>query len=192
MSREVPLWEALRPRFQSMGLDPHRVENALGVGTPDVNYVYGWVELKHLDRWPVRGGVVRIPSLEKRKEQVAWLLRRWVSGGMAFLLLRVGSELLLFDGWTSRDVRRGMTREALGEAAAWTSAKGTWESFGWWLTGSPEEMPAHERAKFYRLRACESVAGLASQLGVAQYQIRAGEDGSDPGMTETLLESWEC
>jgi Mesyanzhinovviridae DNA helicase len=80
---------ALRP------LDAVAVENAVGPGTPDVEYIGGWLELKYLERWPVRGGPVRV---DFPWEQRLWHLRRRRRGGATWLLLRCKSEWLLFDG----------------------------------------------------------------------------------------------
>ena len=80
------------------GLHAIAVENPVHPGTPDVNYVEGWLELKWLPNWPRRGGVVRLPKL--RRDQVLFLERRWAAGGRAHLLLHVQEtrEWLLYEG----------------------------------------------------------------------------------------------
>lgn len=82
---------ALRPLDAvSMGITGYR-------GTPDVNFVEGWLELKQLKHWPKNAStIVRVPIFEK--QQRVWLARRRASGGRAFLLLQVGLDWLLFDG----------------------------------------------------------------------------------------------
>jgi hypothetical protein len=77
-------------------LDPISVENRVGPGTPDINCTLGWLELKQADRWPPRGGALRLPHLTA--QQRAWLKRRREHGGCAWLLLQVGTEWMLFDG----------------------------------------------------------------------------------------------
>ena len=49
---EAALWDMIRKPLRP--LDPQRVENSCGKGTPDVNYVGGWLELKQQDNWPKR------------------------------------------------------------------------------------------------------------------------------------------
>lgn len=88
MSRVV--MDALRP------LHAVRVENRVGPGTPDLNYLGGWIELKELPSWPTGEWKVRIPHFTP--EQKLWLRARVRSGGKAHLLLKVGAEWLLFDG----------------------------------------------------------------------------------------------
>jgi hypothetical protein len=118
MSNESGMWTALRPYMMAERLDPVRVENPAHPGTPDVNYKEGWIELKHTNRWPIRDGQIQLPH-PPTKEQIAWLYRRWIAGGICFLLIRVGSEWLLFEGlivyalWKGPKTKQELTRHAL-------------------------------------------------------------------------------
>lgn len=77
-------------------LDAMAVENSVQPGTPDVEFIGGWIELKSVDR-PVREGtVVQVPHFTPL--QRLWLKRRCDRGGKAWLLLRIGTDWLLFDG----------------------------------------------------------------------------------------------
>jgi hypothetical protein len=106
-----------RPTLKRLGLDPHRVENGLGHGTPDANYTVGWIENKYVAAWPVRATTpVRI-GLEAH--QCAWITRRWSSGGAAWVLLGVGKERLLFAGPDVYDIYAGLTRHELLSRAVW-------------------------------------------------------------------------
>lgn len=81
------------------GLDPHTVRAEAGgvsPGTPDVEHVYGWLELKAVDRWPVRDVPLRIEHFTR--QQRVWLQRRWHCGGRAYLLVRVGRDIVMLDG----------------------------------------------------------------------------------------------
>ena len=77
-------------------LDAFSVENSAWPGTPDINYTEGWIELKWLRNWPVRGGVVKIDHFTT--QQRFFLGQRWQKGGNAYLLLSIKSEWLLFTG----------------------------------------------------------------------------------------------
>ena len=116
---EAAMWDSLRPVIRS--LDPVRVENPIVPGTPDVNYNHGWVELKFAERWPPRGGPLRVDHFTR--QQRTWLTRRRKAGGLAFLLLKVGeTEWLLFDGAVAAAMLGQVPRERLYEVcvARWT------------------------------------------------------------------------
>jgi hypothetical protein len=92
---ESRMWQTLRPLLAE--LDPVRVENLSSVGTPDVNYVGGWIELKCLAAWPKKPEtVVKVDHFTP--EQRAWILRRCRAGGKVFVILRVANDWLLFGG----------------------------------------------------------------------------------------------
>lgn len=79
-------------------LDPQRVEDAVRMGVPDINYLHGWIELKVSPGWPKRADS-RLPLEHFTPAQRVWLVRRCRYGGKAFVLLRVGArEYLLFRG----------------------------------------------------------------------------------------------
>lgn len=78
-------------------LDAISVENSARPGTPDINYIGGWIELKILDAWPVNANTkVRVPCFTS--QQRAWLRRRVDRGGAAYFLIRIADDWLLFDG----------------------------------------------------------------------------------------------
>lgn len=89
------MWPYVRKALR--GLDPVRVENSANLGTPDVNYTAGWVELKYISEWPKRPETV-VRADHFTPQQRTWLTRRVRSGGRAFMLLRVGVDWLLFRG----------------------------------------------------------------------------------------------
>ena len=83
--------KALKP------LDAWSVENPCRPGTPDVNYIEGWMELKWVEKWPKRAATpVRLPHFTP--QQKLHLRRRWVMGGNAYLLLQVEQDWYLFNG----------------------------------------------------------------------------------------------
>lgn len=95
---ESNMWKALKPLFEDNGLDAHRIENKIELGTPDVNYLHGWIELKWKSKWPARGGVLAVPHFTALQRR--WLCRRQDAGGRAFVLLKVNKEWILFEGST--------------------------------------------------------------------------------------------
>lgn len=98
------------------GLDPMSVENPVNPGTPDVNYVDGWIELKWLRSWPEPNNPVTIRHFTR--QQRVWLKRRHMRGGRAWLLLQVGHEWLLFDGETAADFVGTVTKSKLLEVCS--------------------------------------------------------------------------
>lgn len=98
-------------------LDPVRVENPALPGTPDVNFIGGWVELKQTRGWPAREDtVVQVDHFTP--QQRIWLRRRWRMGGNVTLLLKVDRTWLLFDGLTAARIvgkvpRAELTAQAL-------------------------------------------------------------------------------
>lgn len=106
---------ALRP------LDALSVENGVGVGTPDVNFADGWLELKSMGGWP-RDPEKPLVIEHFTPVQRMWLARRVTAGGRAYLLLKVNHDWLLFRGGYATDlVHRGVTRLEAGPLAirAW-------------------------------------------------------------------------
>lgn len=73
------------------------VENPVLPGTPDVNYVGGWIELKWARSWPVRpDSIVRIDHYTVQQRVFAYKRRK--AGGQCWWLLQVKKEWLLLDG----------------------------------------------------------------------------------------------
>ncbi|MCK5600550.1 hypothetical protein KAR91_01705 [Candidatus Pacearchaeota archaeon] len=113
------------------GQDATSVENPACPGTPDVQFIGGWIELKFLETWPKRKETsVRIEHFSP--QQRVWLLRRWMAevnlripDPHCWLLLYVAEtrEHLLFDGATAaRDVAKdGANRAKLYEYALITT-----------------------------------------------------------------------
>ena len=109
MRRRVIQW--LKP------LNAIPVENPAQPGTPDVNYVEGWIELKKLNAWPRDGeAVVRVEHFTPQQRN--WLKLRRMRGGRAWLLLQVKDEWLLFDGRTAADTLGRVNRHELERLAA--------------------------------------------------------------------------
>ena len=118
---ESSLWSTARRHFAPYGR-LKRIENRADNGTPDVYYSFpggrrGWIELKHLDRWPARPGTpIRIDHLTL--DQVLWLEEEARMGGRAFLLLQVDRTYILLQAWHARLIYEGeMTQDKLRKMA---------------------------------------------------------------------------
>lgn len=90
-------------RFSRDGCDDQvhwqRFEDKFGHGIPDLNICVDgrevWIELKQLDRLPVRDTTrVRVGL---RSDQALWLRRRIKSGGRAFVVAKIGREIYIFN-----------------------------------------------------------------------------------------------
>ena len=101
------LIEVLRP------LDAVSVENRCGPGTPDVNYIGGWMELKWLRAWPKRPETPVKLDHDLEPQQRAWLRRRRNRGGAAWVMLQCRREWLLWYGEVAAEIIGTATREEL-------------------------------------------------------------------------------
>lgn len=124
------MWEELRSLIRT--LDPVRIEDKLGLGVPDVNFTRGWIELKYLPQWPVREATeVKIDHFTM--EQRAWLLRRAARNGRVYLLLKVGTDWLLFEGRMAAQIVGNVCKRKLYHAAleAWSGKPKAEELLKW-------------------------------------------------------------
>lgn len=120
MSAEKTMRKRVVAALRSLHAVP--VENGCGLGTPDVAYVEGWLELKSMPEWPARPETaLRIEHFTQ--DQRVWLLMHARCGGAAWLLLKVADDWLLFTPEVAAAVvgRDGGTREKLISCAhrAW-------------------------------------------------------------------------
>lgn len=105
-------------------IDAVSVENRVGPGTPDVNFIDGWVELKSLDTKPKRLDTTKIKIDHYTPQQRAWILKRWMKGGKVFLLLQLEKEWFLFDGmYAARHVGKVVYQELIDNAVAYWPKK---------------------------------------------------------------------
>ena len=79
-------------------LDGMAVENPVRPGTPDINYIPGWIECKWMRAWPKNADVAPVLMPHFTKQQRIWLKRRVRAGGEAWLMLQVRREWLIFRG----------------------------------------------------------------------------------------------
>lgn len=114
--QESIFWDSVRPLLA--GLHPVRIENAVAMGTPDVNCSLGWIELKQVEEKdiPKRPGTIfRLDHFTP--EQRIFQLKRAIAGGPCWLLLLLGREWLLFSSRVAADRLGKMTVAETREAA---------------------------------------------------------------------------
>lgn len=125
MSSEARMRQTVNRVLRRAGLDPVSVENPAHPGTPDVNYVGGWIELKQRGAWPsnVRGRFRVVRCEHFSTEQRIWLSRRELAGGRTFLIWRIGRDWLLFRGSVAANVVGNVPEPELRRAAykVWAS-----------------------------------------------------------------------
>lgn len=111
------------------GQDATSVENPAYPGTPDIQFIDGWIECKYLEDWPKREATtVRIEHFTP--QQRCWLMRRAFSlsklsdkmHGRAWLVLYVARtrDWLVFDGETAA---RYVAKDGVNKAKLFELAK---------------------------------------------------------------------
>ena len=100
-----------------MGLDAMAVENPAKPGTPDINYIGGWIECKKTSKWPKREETIVKLDHELMSSQKLWIRRRSKAGGKVFVLVQVDHYFLIFDGlWAVNNLGR-KTRQELEDGS---------------------------------------------------------------------------
>lgn len=126
MARESALWRWLKRAEAELAddLHMHRVENAVSLGMPDVEGHMRsgrqfWIELKSSPRPARHATPVRVKF---QPRQVPWLRRRWDLGGLAWVLLQVGSgaerRVYLVPGGDAWLLERGLVERSIEELSA--------------------------------------------------------------------------
>ncbi len=126
--KESEFWQRhVRPALK--GTDAMRVENPLLPGTPDVECILGWVELKVAPKWP--GGNAPLKLKHFTPQQRVWLKRRYQKNGRAWVLLHVQGDFLLLTGDAASRVLGKSGRDDLIAAASqhWTGGLPAAEEF---------------------------------------------------------------
>ncbi len=101
-----------------------RIENVVGVGTPDVNFcingVDGWIEMKSPRHEPLRetSKLLTKHNHPLNQDQKNWFLRQCNAGGRAFILICTNKRWMLVDG-SLADVINDMTVDELWDQACW-------------------------------------------------------------------------
>lgn len=98
-------------------LDAVSIENSVGPGTPDINYIGGWIECKWLRSWPKRAETLVRLDHELMPSQKVWLQRRCSRGGVVWVMLQCRREWLLLESLTAVQLLGKATRKELCAAA---------------------------------------------------------------------------
>ncbi len=107
-------------------LNAQPVENIVKVGTPDVEYHGGWIEVKRTVEWPARASTMVSLDHDLTLEQRIWIKRRSSVGGKVWVLVQIDRDYLLFRGLdavdligtaTQQELVRGATHTCVGLAA---------------------------------------------------------------------------
>lgn len=107
------------------GLGAFAVENTAMDGTPDVATIIGWLELKYRASWP--SNRLSNVAIGLRTSQRVWI-SRWIRhGGHAWVLARIGAEVLLWQGaWAAANLdsvdRATLVKHAVARWEAMPSA----------------------------------------------------------------------
>lgn len=97
-------------------IDFRSIENWVGPGTPDSNYVEGWVELKWARSWPVKPGTPVVFE-HYTPQQKVWQMRRWSRGGRVFVLVQIGLCWMLYDAPTAVEILGKATKSVMIDRA---------------------------------------------------------------------------
>lgn len=120
MGSESALWTCLRGKLPSQA-HAVRVENTVQVGTPDVNFCLGgldvWLELKQLDDWPKREKTRVV--LGMREGQAPWIIKRTIAGGLAFVFAQIGREYFLYEAFAVNRLDT-LNQQEMRDQAVWT------------------------------------------------------------------------
>lgn len=113
-----------------------RIENIVGIGTPDVNYcidgVEGWIEMK-APKEPMRSTskLLTKHAHPLSQDQKNWFLKQRNAGGRAYILIATNKRWMLIEGKHADNIN-DMTIEQLWHIAMWATQKPV-NKYGWEL-----------------------------------------------------------
>jgi len=128
-------YKKLRTRMKKPLDRLERIENVVGVGTPDVNYciegVEGWIEIKS-PLAPKRKTTAVLKSQHNlSQDQMNWFKKQFNAGGNGFILICMKTKWMLVDGSWADQINE-MTINRLLEISAWRAGApifdGQWET----------------------------------------------------------------
>jgi len=96
--------------------DAQSIENVVGVGTPDIATIVGWIETKWRPDFPKRASTP-VSCDHFTPTQRAWHLRHARRGGISYVFWQISDEFFLIDGKVAAEEIGEATRERLGQIA---------------------------------------------------------------------------
>ena len=127
-------WKVLRDRMKMPKDRIERIENGVGIGTPDINFcgngVECWIEMKAPIE-PKRGHTPLFGSNHRlSQDQKNWFKRQLDAGGRAWILIGTDKRWLLINGRLA-DQLNEMTVEALINASTWSTSRPVRDKTHW-------------------------------------------------------------
>lgn len=130
--KEQRLWDRTKNALDKAQMFYERIENLVGVGTPDLHAMGRrafWLELKSVDVIPKRATT---PLLGKSDglsvEQENWHHNYNKSGGISFVLIGVGSHInILMPGTMSKELNQLPFDELIASCCAHSNRTTGWE-----------------------------------------------------------------
>lgn len=118
--KEQRLWDRFRTALVAAKIIHERIENIVGVGTPDVHSIRWWCELKATVAAPKRPATPLLPAGDGLSvDQVNWHLWWTSNGGRSYVLIGVGGhENYLLDGELAEQINQMSYQQVKAAAIA--------------------------------------------------------------------------
>lgn len=127
---EKNMWVNMRKRMHGLWDEATRHEDKFASGIADVSFVcggsHGWMELKQIDKWPVRPGTT-VRCKHYTDEQRIFLKRKGRAGGNTWLFVKIQRDYLLIDWALAEQFGTLNKEETLQLASARWSNRVDWE-----------------------------------------------------------------
>jgi len=127
---ENSLWRKVRKNMAERWDEATRHEDKLNLGVCDVSFVcggkHGWMELKHLPKWPARPGTV-VRCDHYTEDQRVFLKRKGKHAGGVWLFVQIDRDHLLFDSDRAQLFGTLNTEDTLRQANVVWRGKMDWD-----------------------------------------------------------------
>lgn len=97
------------------------IENHMRAGTPDINYIDGWIECKWLQAYPKNiNNSIRFKHTLTQGQKL-WLCSRAKRGGVALVCCKISKDWYVFDAFTAYANFDKMNKEDMIEKSIYHS-----------------------------------------------------------------------